>query len=104
MQSSLEMMGHRLTTAATGESALQQLEAGLQPDVVILDMNMPGLGGTGTLPRVRSLRPGLPVILATGRVDQRTLDLVDANGEVTLLAKPFDMAALREHLNPLIPA
>ena len=104
MQSSLEMMGHRLTTAPSGEKALEQLEAGLHPDVVILDMNMPGLGGAGTLPRLRSLRPGLPVILATGRVDQRTLDLVDANGEVTLLAKPFDMAALREHLNPLVPA
>ena len=104
MRASLELMGHRLTTAPSGESALQQMAAGLQPDLVILDMNMPGLGGSGTLPRLRVLRPGLPVILATGRVDQRALDLLEAHAPVTLLPKPFDMAALREHLNPLVPA
>ena len=104
MQSSLELMGHHLTTASSGETALQQVESGLQPDVVILDMNMPGLGGSGTLPPLRALCPGLPIILATGRVDQRALDLVEAHAPVALLPKPFDMAALREHLDPLVPA
>jgi len=104
MQSSLELMGHHLTTASSGEAALQQVESGLQPDVVILDMNMPGLGGSGTLPPLRALCPGLPIILATGRVDQRALDLVEAHAPVALLPKPFDMATLREHLDPLVPA
>ena len=35
--------------------ALALLEAGLEPDLVILDMNMPGLGGIGTLPRLPAL-------------------------------------------------
>jgi len=35
--------------------------------VVILDMNMPGLGGIGTLPRLRALLPTVPVLLSTGR-------------------------------------
>jgi CheY-like chemotaxis protein len=94
----LEVMGHRTVAVSSGEEALAQLEAGHQPDIVLLDMNMPGLGGAGTLPRLRALRPALPVLLATGRVDQTVLDLVQAHPNVTLLSKPFSMKELRQQL------
>jgi CheY-like chemotaxis protein len=61
-------------------------------------MNMPGLGGAGTLARFRALRPQVPVLLATGRADQATLDLVEAHPRVTLLSKPFTMAELQQRL------
>ncbi|MBP1771393.1 MAG: sensor hybrid histidine kinase [Holophagaceae bacterium] len=102
MQVILEALGHRVTPARSGEEALAQLEAGLAPDVVILDMNMPGMGGAGTLPRLRALRPELPVLLATGRADQTARDLVAAHPRVTLLSKPFGMAELQQNLEPLI--
>jgi PAS domain S-box-containing protein len=98
VQSILEILGHAVTMAPSGEEALRELEAGLCPDVVILDMNMPGLGGTGTLPRLRALRPEVPVLLATGRVDQAALDLVRLHPKVTLLPKPFTMGELKQHL------
>jgi CheY-like chemotaxis protein len=101
MQTILETLGVSVISATSGEQALAQLSAGLEPDVVILDMNMPGLGGPGTLPRLRALRPALPVLLATGRVDQRALDLVKAHSQVTLLSKPFTLAELRECLESL---
>ena len=101
MEAILEVLGHRISTAQSGEDALKMLEAGLQPDVVILDMNMPGLGGSGTLPRLRALRPHLPVLLATGRADQTSLDLVEAHPGVILLTKPFGMKDLKKHLEPL---
>jgi PAS domain S-box-containing protein len=97
----LEIMGHRVTTADCGERALELLEAGLRPEVVILDMNMPGLGGAGTLPRMQLLRPGLPVILATGRTDQTALDLVDRHGNVALLPKPFALKDLQAQFRAL---
>jgi PAS domain S-box-containing protein len=87
----LEALGHRVTTASSGEEALELLEGDLQPELVILDMNMPGLGGRGTLPRIRSRWPALPVLLATGRVDQVALDLVKADGNSTLLSKPYSL-------------
>jgi CheY-like chemotaxis protein len=96
----LEVMGHRVSLVSSGEAALATLEAGLQPDLVILDMNMPGLGGAGTLPRLRALRPSVPVLLATGRADQRAQDLVAAHPHVTLLSKPFSMEDLQQHLAP----
>ncbi len=95
----LEVLGHTtVTTALSGEEALTMLEAGLEADLVILDMNMPGLGGIGTLPRLRVLRPELPVLLATGRVDQTAMTLASAHPGVTLLSKPFGLRELQKHL------
>jgi len=95
----LEVLGHTVvTTAQSGEEALALLEAGLEADLVILDMNMPGLGGIGTLPRLRVLRPELPVLLATGRVDQTAMTLASAHPGVTLLSKPFGLRELQKHL------
>jgi len=105
LQAVLEELGHSVTLAASGEEALGQLEAGLQPDLAILDLNMPGLGGVETLPRLRALRPDLPILLATGRADQTALDLLEAFPNVSLLAKPFSMSDLKERLGPLgVPA
>jgi PAS domain S-box-containing protein len=100
MQGMLQRLGHRCTLARCGEEALALLESGLDPDVVILDINMPGLGGAGTLPRLRALRPTLPILLATGRADQTAQDLVQEHPFVTLLSKPFGMKELQAHLAP----
>ena len=99
VQAILEVLGHTaVTTAPSGEEALAMLEGGLEPDLVILDVNMPGLGGIGTLPCLRVLRPELPVLLATGRVDQTALTLASAHSGVTLLSKPFGLRELQKHL------
>jgi len=101
IQMILEVLGHAATLVGSGEEALAEIEAGLRPDVVILDLNMPGLGGAGTLPRLRALLPGVPVLLATGRADQSALDLAAAYPGVALLAKPFSMADLQKHIGAL---
>ncbi len=99
VQAMLEVLGHTAVTVAhSGEEALARLEAGFDADLVILDMNMPGLGGAGTLPRLRGLRPELPVLLSTGRTDQTALTLASAHPGVTLLAKPFGLRELKKHL------
>jgi len=95
----LAMLGHRVTAAADGAEALALLEGGLEADAVILDMNMPGLDGAATLPRIRALRPGLPVLLATGRVDQTALDLVEAHPGASLMSKPYTAGELRRALS-----
>jgi two-component system, cell cycle sensor histidine kinase and response regulator CckA len=102
IQNSVEAMllglGHGVITSPSGEHALAAIQAGAEPHVVILDMNMPGLGGAGTLPRLRDLRPDLPVLLATGRTDQTALDLAKSHPRITLLPKPFTLADLKRGL------
>jgi len=97
----LESLGHSAAAASSGEQALELLQHGPVPDVVVLDMNMPGLGGAGTLPRLRALCPDLPVLLATGRADQTAHGLVAAHRHVSLLAKPFSRDALQAQLDQL---
>jgi len=98
IQMILEVLGHTTTSVQSGEEALTLLGTGFEPDLVILDMNMPGLGGAGTLPRLRGLRPSVPVLLSTGRTDQTALNLATAHTGVTLLSKPFGLRELQKHL------
>jgi PAS domain S-box-containing protein len=98
----LGILGHTTRIAPSGEAALALLEGGFVPDLVVLDMNMPGLGGAGTLPRLRALCPALPVLLATGRVDQAALDLVEAYPLVTLLPKPYGAEELQARLRAVL--
>jgi CheY-like chemotaxis protein len=101
MQAILGALGHTLSIASRGEEALAKVEAGFEPELVILDMNMPGLGGVGTLPRLRNLRPKVPVLLSTGQIDQAALALASTIPGVTLLAKPFGLRELRNQIKSL---
>jgi PAS domain S-box-containing protein len=102
MQALLAALGHTSAMASGGDEAMAMLQSGLEADVVILDLNMPGMDGSGTLPRIRALRPSLPVLIATGRADQAALDLSHRYPGVNLIQKPFGMAALQEHLERLL--
>ena len=95
------ILGHRVALASTGEAAIALLEGGLRPDVVILDMNMPGFGGKGPLPLLRAICPQVPVLLSPGRSDQDALDLMSAHPGVTLLPKPFTIEALKSRLESI---
>ena len=97
----LEALGHAVQAQAGGEAALTLLEAGAAYDAVILDLNMPGLGGEETLERLRALRPALPVFLATGRADQHAMDLAHRVPRTTLLPKPFTREELEARLEAL---
>jgi two-component system, OmpR family, KDP operon response regulator KdpE len=86
-------LGFQLAEASRGEEALQALRA--QPyDVVLLDVNMPGLGGIETLRRIRSFAPRLPVLILTVR-DQEE-DKVEALdlGADDYVTKPFSTREL----------
>ena len=97
----VEILGHDVVATASGEEALALLDQGLCPDAVLLDMNMPGLGGKGTLPGLRARCPQIPVFLTTGRADQDALDLIAAHPGVVLLAKPFSIEDLKGYLRKL---
>jgi PAS domain S-box-containing protein len=94
----LEQQGHTVATASGGEEALRRLAAGLEVDLVILDLNMPGLNGLETLRQLRELRPQLPVLLATGYLDPATEAVLARSGRTLGIAKPFTM----DDLNTLL--
>jgi len=93
-----------LSAAPSGEAALQTLEAGLRPDVILLDVMMPRLDGPGTLERLRTI-PGLettPVIFMTARVQASECDRYIGLGAVGVITKPFDPMTLAEQVRDLL--
>ena len=65
----LEQLGHRVLVASSGALALDVARLDPEIDLLITDHAMPGMDGMELIQRIRELRPGLPVILATGYAD-----------------------------------
>ena len=86
-------LGFQVAEASRGEEALQMLRAGGY-DVVLLDVNMPGIGGIETLRRMRALAPRLPIVMLTVRDAEE--DKVEALelGADDYVTKPFSTREL----------
>lgn len=63
-QEEFEEEGFEVTTASNGEQALEKFSQD-PPDLVILDINMPGMNGIEVLRRMKEINPNLPVILSS---------------------------------------
>jgi CheY-like chemotaxis protein len=86
----LEDLGHEVLEAISGEQALRMLRRGNGVDLVITDQLMPGMTGSQLIAVIRSERPELPIILATGYSEFQTA----TDASVPRLAKPFVQADL----------
>ena len=91
----LESMGHRVEAVDGGRAALACLERDGAPDLMILDMNMPGMDGLETLRQLRARHRSLPVILATGFLQREAEAAVQADPCALAITKPFSMDDLR---------
>lgn len=80
--------------AASGEQALQQI-AQQRPDMVLLDVRLPGISGLETLDRIRQHEADLPVLLITAFADLRQAVAAMKGGADDYLAKPVDLDELR---------
>jgi CheY-like chemotaxis protein len=67
--------------------------------LILSDINMPGMTGLEMLPRVKQLRPEVPVIMITAYGDAETKRKALASGASGLLTKPIDFALLREEID-----
>ena len=100
LTATLAREGHRTTSASDGEEALAALEED-QPDVILLDVVMPGIDGFGVLERIKAdeaLRH-LPVIMISGVDDSESVIRCLEMGADDFLPKPFDPAILRARIN-----
>jgi len=96
-RAALKRLGYRVTAATSPMEALAIFSADpAQFDLVITDLNMPGINGTELARRLAALRPDLRLVLTTGYSAVVTRDSVFAHGFRELLPKPYDLRSLGE--------
>jgi PAS domain S-box-containing protein len=86
----LDDLGYRVTTAGSGEQALDILTAG-GTEILVTDQAMPGMTGSELARRAMELYGPLPVLIVTGVVE-------DSSNGLPRLSKPFDQQALAQAL------
>ena len=86
-------LGFQVIDVSRGEEALQMLRAG-GVDVVLLDVNMPGIGGIETLRRIRAFAPRLPILMLTVRdAEEEKVEALELGAD-DYVTKPFSMREL----------
>ena len=99
----LEDEGFELLFCASGQEALDQVLA-FAPDLILLDVMMPGLDGPSTLKQLRTLpqMATTPVAFLTAKVQPAEVATFLALGALAVIAKPFDPMALPEKIRELL--
>ena len=87
--------------AQSAPMALQRItNAGDESLILILsDINMPGMSGLELLPKVKAIRPDVPIIMITAYGDPETKRKALENGAEALLTKPIDFGTLRSEID-----
>jgi len=88
----LQRKGFQTVLAASGEEAVDKLDE--QPDVVILDVKMPGMDGHQTLKEIKKRSPDVPVIMLTGHGALPSAKEALEKGAFDYLTKPCDINIL----------
>ena len=101
----LEAEGYVVREAGSGEEGLEALEVEL-PDLILLDVMMPQLDGWEMLRRVQEQHGvgAIPVIMFSGKVDERSAAEAASRGAQAFIGKPFDPRALIDTTKQLLPA
>jgi CheY-like chemotaxis protein len=83
--------------ANSAADALARITATIEQSLILIlsDINMPGMTGLEMLPKVKEIRPDVPVIMVTAYGDPETKRKAIASGATDLLTKPIDFALLR---------
>ena len=93
--------GYRTGEAGDGREAIRFL-TDQRPDLVLLDVRMPGMTGPELLSLLRRQHPGLPVVLTSA--DPRLVHDATHEGAVDVLIKPFDLDQLTDTVARALPA
>lgn len=95
LQRHLSKMGFEVLTAPTGEQALT-FAAQVKPDLILLDVEMPGMGGIQCLRKMQELKGHWKVLMLTGVNNEQVAQLAMRSGAADYLTKPVALPTLQK--------
>ena len=95
LEEALASLGHATQIAGDAASALRVITQGA-PDVVLLDIDLPGLSGIAALPAIHAIAPGARVIMVSGTNDDALARRALAHGAFDYIVKPVELTRLAE--------
>ncbi|MBB1073217.1 response regulator [Rhodoferax sp. 4810] len=105
LKTSLELAGFKVETANDGVQALNKLNGGFKPDLILTDINMPNMGGLDFIRAARAL-PGLrfiPILVLTTESQQNKRDEAKKLGATGWLVKPVSGVDLLKVIKQVVP-
>ena len=102
MRVNLELEGYSVKEAEDAQRALDAIE-NQAPDLVLLDVVMPGIDGWELLQRLQERHGSIPVIMFSGKVDEQSVTEAAERGARGFVGKPFDPQELLSRAKALVP-
>ncbi len=93
--------GHEVAEAKSGEECLESMDS---VDVVLLDINMPGMGGLATLRELRTRHPAIPVWMLSSSDDAHDITLAKERGASGYIVKQADAHRMQGMVRSAIEA
>jgi two-component system nitrogen regulation response regulator NtrX len=97
MRRTLEYQGYQFVGAATGQEGLALIERD-PPDLVFLDIKMPGMDGLEVLDRIKAANPAVPVVMVSGHGTAQNAFEARDKGASGFIEKPFSEPVLLERI------
>lgn len=94
----------KILWASSGHEAINMVREKKEIDIVLMDINMPGINGFDATIAIHSIRPELPVIAQTAYVYDNEVELCFASGCIDYIAKPIDKGMLLDKISNFLGA
>ncbi len=103
VKQTLEMSGFKVDTAKDGLEALNKIKAGLKPDLIITDINMPNMNGLDFIKNTRAILRFTPILALTTESQATKRDEAKKNGATGWLVKPIAGPDLLKVIKQVVP-
>lgn len=103
LRNALQIAGFAVETAQDGSAALERLQAGFKPDLIITDINMPRLDGLALIREARKLLRFTPILALTTESQQSKREDAKKGGATGWLVKPVGGTELVQVIRQILP-
>ncbi|AEH44948.1 response regulator receiver sensor hybrid histidine kinase [Thermodesulfatator indicus DSM 15286] len=94
--------GYQVECCFSGEEAWSRIKGGLTPDVILLDLNLPGLSGKDVIKKIRKTGKNIHIIVTTGYIDEKSREFLETMGVDAILYKPFRLEEIPRNLTSIM--